>query len=341
MSDHTTASSDAPAKAGSSRLDRTGSDLSRALRGINPLVIALIVLCLLLSLFSERFLTVDNLVNIMRASSVTLIVAIGQTFVMTSRNIDLSVGAMMALIMALTGTVILDFGIPWWIALAMAMTLGAGLGLFNGIVVTVLKVPALLATLGTLVFFRGVVQEYMYGSYHVRFPEDIVYLGQGRVDIIPLPVIIAIGVAAVGWLLLSQTRFGRYTTAIGGNPEAAERAGIRTGRWIVLVFIFQGLLVGLAGVVLMGRLDAAQPTVGTGLELAVIAGVVLGGTSLFGGRGLIGGTILGVLLIGVLENGLLLAGAGFFWQQIMLGLLIIGAVSFQMWRQRRSESQHG
>jgi ribose transport system permease protein len=260
---------------------------------------------------------------------------------MTSRNIDLSVGAMMALIMALTGTVIFDMGIPWWAALALAMTLGMGLGLFNGFVVTVLKVPALLATLGTLVFYRGVVQEYMYGSYHVRFPEDIVYLGQGRIDIIPLPVIIAAGVAIVGWLLLSQTRFGRYTTAIGGNPEAAERAGIRTGRWVVLVFVFQGLLVGLAAVVLMGRLDAAQPTVGTGLELAVIAGVVLGGTSLFGGRGLIGGTILGVLLIGVLENGLLLAGAGFFWQQIMLGLLIIGAVSFQMWRQRRSESQHG
>ena len=313
----------------------------RLTRAVNPLAIALVVLCVLLGVFSDKFLTVDNLVNVMRASSVALIVAVGQTFVMTSRNIDLSVGAMMALIMALTGTVIFELDIPWWVALAMAMTLGAALGLFNGFVVTVLKVPALLATLGTLVFFRGVVQEYMYGSYHVRFPSDIVFLGQGRIEGIPLPVLIAGGVAIVGWLLLSQTRFGRYTTAIGGNPEAAERAGIRTGRWIVLVFVFQGMLVGLAGVVLMGRLDAAQPTVGTGLELAVIAGVVLGGTSLFGGRGLIGGTILGVLLIGVLENGLLLAGAGFFWQQIMLGLLIIGAVSFQMWRYRRGENRQG
>jgi ribose transport system permease protein len=323
-------------QAGSWARSGAAGELVRRLRSVNPLVIALVVLCLLLGLFSERFLTVDNLVNVMRASSVALIVAIGQTFVITSRNIDLSVGSMMALIMALTGTLVLQAGVPWFVALAFAMGLGAALGLFNGFVVTVLKVPALLATLGTLVLFRGVVQEYMYGSYHVRFPADIVYLGQGRVGVLPIPVIIAAFVALVGWLLLSQTRFGRYTTAIGGNREAAERAGIRVDRWIVLVFVFQGLLVGLAGVILMGRLDAAQPTVGTGLELAVIAGVVLGGTSLFGGRGLIGGTIVGVLLIGVLENGLLLAGAGFFWQQIMLGLLIIGAVSFQMWRQRRT-----
>jgi ribose/xylose/arabinose/galactoside ABC-type transport system permease subunit len=331
--------SEPTARARQSGSDATSAALTGWLRSINPLVIALVVLCAVLGLASERFLTVDNLVNIARASSVALIVAVGQTFVITSRNIDLSVGSMMALIMALTGTLVLETDAPWFVAIPFAMALGAGLGLFNGFVVTVLKVPALLATLGTLVFFRGVVQEYMYGSYHVRFPADIVYLGQGRIDVVPIPVIIAGGVALVGGVLLGQTRFGRYTTAIGGSREASERAGIRVDRWVALVFVFQGLLVGLAGIVLMGRLDAAQPTVGTGLELAVIAGVVLGGTSLFGGRGLIGGTILGVLLIGVLENGLLLAGAGFFWQQIMLGLLIIGAVSFQMWRQRRNGAQ--
>lgn len=308
---------------------------------VNPLVWALLFLGIALGLASERFLTVDNLVNIARAASVALIVGVGQTIVITSRNIDLSVGSMIALIMALTGSLVLGLDAPLWVALAFALALGAALGLVNGLVITVLKVPALLATLGTLVLFRGLVQEYMYGSYHVRFPPELVFLGQGRIGPIPVPVVIAATVALMGWLLLRHTRFGRYVTAIGGNEEAASLAGIRVARWKILVFTLQGLLVGLAAVVLMGRLDAAQPTVGTGLELAVIAGVVLGGTRLFGGYGLVGGTVLGMLLIGVLENGLLLAGAGFFWQQIMLGLLIIGAVSFQMWRQRRSEVVRG
>ncbi len=322
----------------SSAWDRITSALRRIYQPferVNFLILPLLLIMLALTLATDKFLTPANLFNIMRTASVFIVIGVGQTFVITSANIDLSVGSMMALIVGLTGTYLAADG-SVIIAVLMAFTLGILFGTINGLIVTRLGVPALLATLGTLVTYRGIVQEFMQGDYHVGFPEPIVYLGQGMVGPVPVPVIIALSVAGLGSLLLRFTRFGRYCTAIGGNEDAARLAGINVNRWKTIIFAFQGLLVGLGGLMLMGRLNAAHPSIGQGMELHVIAGVVLGGTSLFGGKGSIVGTVLGMLLIGVLENGLLLAGLGFFWQQIFLGLLIIFAVSVQISRQKAS-----
>jgi ribose/xylose/arabinose/galactoside ABC-type transport system permease subunit len=209
------------------------------------------------------------------------------------------------------------------------------MGALNGVIVTKLKIPALLATLGVLVTYRGAVQEYMYGSYHVRFPESLRFLGQGSWLGVPMPVWIALAVAILGFLILRHTRFGRHVIAVGSNEQAAARAGINVDRVKIGVFALQGFLVGVAAILFMGRLNSAHPSFGIGMELHIIAGVVLGGTLLFGGYGTIIGTVLGMILIGVLENGLLLAGAGFFWQQIFLGLLIIASVGTQLYFHRR------
>lgn len=298
------------------------------------LVVPLLIIMVGLTLYTDTFLASDNLFRIARTAAVYAIIGVGQTFVITSGNIDLSVGSMLALISAITGTFIVGGGsIP--VAIVLAMALGVVFGLINGFVVAWLRVPALLATLGTLIAFRGAVMEYMDGDYHVRFPESLVFIGQGFVGPVPVPVILAAVIAVIGWLIFRFTRFGRYAVAIGGNERAAVLAGINVRFWKLAIFAFQGALVGVASIVMMGRLNAAHPSTGQLMELHVIAGVVLGGTLLFGGRGFIFGTLLGMLLIGVLENGLLLAGLGFFWQQIFLGTLLVFAVAIQMARFNR------
>lgn len=306
----------------------------RASLGGNFLLLPLILICVALFFLAPNFATGQNIENILRLAAIYAIIGVGQTFVMTSANIDLSVGSMAALIMALVGTVVLGgYGVTAGIVLALI--LGAAMGAVNGLIVTKLKIPALLATLGVLVTYRGAVQEYMYGSYHVRFPESLRFLGQGSLFGVPMPVWIALVVAILGYLILRHTRFGRHVIAVGSNEQAAARAGINVDRVKIGVFALQGFLVGVAAILFMGRLNSAHPSFGIGMELHIIAGVVLGGTLLFGGYGTIIGTVLGMILIGVLENGLLLAGAGFFWQQIFLGILIIASVGTQLYFHRR------
>ena len=302
--------------------------------GGNFLFVPLLLICVALYLLAPNFATGQNIENILRLAAIYIIIGVGQTFVMTSANIDLSVGSMAALIMALVGTVVLGgYGVTAGIVLSLM--LGAAMGAVNGVIVTKLKIPALLATLGVLVTYRGAVQEYMYGSYHVRFPESLRFLGQGSWLGVPMPVWIALVVAILGFLILRRTRFGRHVIAVGSNEQAAARAGINVDRVKIGVFALQGFLVGVAAILFMGRLNSAHPSFGIGMELHIIAGVVLGGTLLFGGYGTIIGTVLGMVLIGVLENGLLLAGAGFFWQQIFLGILIIASVGTQLYFHRR------
>lgn len=302
--------------------------------GGNFLIVPILIIVVVLALVEPKFVSPVNIENIVRLAAIYIIMGVGQTFVMTSANIDLSIGSMAALIMALIGTVVLGgHGVP--LGIAIALILGLAFGVLNGVIVTKLKVPALLATLGVLVTYRGVVQEYMYGSYHVRFPESLRFLGQGSLIGVPMPVVVALAVAIAGWLILRYTRFGRHVIAVGSNEQAAQRAGINVDRVKIGVFALQGFLVGLAAILFMGRLNSAHPSFGIGLELHIIAGVVLGGTLLFGGYGTILGTVLGLMLIGILENGLLLAGAGFFWQQIFLGMLIIAAVAVQLYFHRK------
>ena len=300
---------------------------------INMLTVPLVLIVIIMSFLSDRFLTSQNIYNVLRASAIYIIIGVGQAFLMTSKTIDLSVGSMLGLVMGFTGSY-LFFGGNAPVAMLMALGLGLAFGVINGLLVTRLNVPPLLATLGMLVAYRGVLQQYLYGTTVSRFPQAIKVLGQGTVAGIPVPVIIAAAVAVIGALLYRHTKFARYAIAIGDNEEAAVLAGIRVKRWKLVFYLFQGLLVGVAALVFLGRIDSAHPGIGTGLELHVIAGVALGGTSLFGGKGTMWGVVLGMVLIAVLSNGLLLAGAGFFVQQIFLGVLLVASVALQVARSR-------
>lgn len=307
------------------------------LKRIHLLVLPLIFFMVAFTLLHDRFLTSTNLLNVARAASVTTVIGVGMTFLITSRNLDLSVGSMLGLTMAMAGTAMKWHGVPVPMAILIALGGGALLGLINGLIVTVLKVPALLATLGTLVTYRGVLNQYMYGETASRFPDSLVWLGQGMVGPLPVPVIIAAIVVVIGMIAYRYTRFGRYAVAIGGNEEAARRAGIKVDRWKVIFFTVQGMLCGLAAILYLGQLNATHPSIGTAMELHIIAGTILGGTLLFGGFGSVGGMALGMYLIDVLENGLVLAGAGFFMQQIFLGMLLVVAVAAQLAQRRRRD----
>ena len=303
------------------------------LRNINTVVYPTILCVILLSLFSDKFLTVENQLNILRSAAVAMIVGVGQVFVISARQIDLSVGSVMGLTACLTGFLVFD-GYPVILCFIFAIAVGASLGFCNGLIVGYLRVPALLGTLGMLVLARGIVQEVMYGTYHVRFPANFVVLGQGNTLGVPNLVWVAAVVVIVGHFVLTRLEYGRYILAIGGNPEAARIAGIKVRRYIIIAFVVQAALVALAAFLLMGRMNSAHPTLGQGLELHIIAGVILGGSSLFGGVGRIWGMAIAMYLIAVLENGLVLAGASFFWQQILLGLLLIISVAIQVYRTR-------
>ena len=304
---------------------------------VHLLVLPLIFFMIAFTLMHDRFFTSTNLLNVARAASVTTVIGVGMTFLITSRNIDLSVGSMLGLTMAISGTAMKWYGVPVPLGVLIAVVTGALLGLVHGLVVTRLKVPALLATLGTLVAYRGMVNQYMYGETASRFDPALVWLGQGMVGPIPVPVIVAVVIVAVGMFAYRYTRFGRYAVAIGGNEEAARRAGIRVDFWKVVFFAVQGGLCGIAAVLYLGQLNATHPSIGTAMELHIIAGTILGGTLLFGGFGSVGGMALGMFLIDLLENGLVLAGAGFFLQQIFLGMLLIAAVAAQLAQRRRRD----
>jgi ribose/xylose/arabinose/galactoside ABC-type transport system permease subunit len=298
----------------------------------NTLLAIVILYLVCTAITCETFNTVQNQITILRAASVFLILAVGQTLVMNTGGIDISTGSIVGVVGVLIGTGLQAGVIDPNLAIPLAVLLGAALGAFNGFNITVLGVPPLLAPLGTFVAYRGFAQHYMGANMVSGMPEIVVAFGRSFVLGIPLAVHAAFVVALLGWFLLNHTLFGRYLTAIGSNVRAAEAARINVRVITAAAYVIQGGLAGLAAVVLMGRLASASAALGEGLELHVIAAVVLGGTRLFGGRSTMVGTVLGVYLIGMLENGLIQTGAGFFVQRIILGLLIIAAVALQLRR---------
>ena len=312
--------------------------LLRLFREANPLVWALAALFLCVVLVSDRFLTFTNQMNITRQAAVFLIIAVGQTFVISSRGIDLSVGSIVGLTGCVMATLLLA-GVPVVLALAIGLGLGALAGLVNGLVITRLDVNPLIATLGMMVALRGATHLYMRGDVVVRMPAEIRFLGQGDIFGLPMPAIIAASVALVGYWLLFHTRFGRYSQSIGSNEDAAALVGIRVRRQKVLIYVLQGVCCAIGAAVLIGRLNGASPELGLNYELHIIAGVVLGGTALYGGVGSVLGTVLGILTIGVLENGMVLVGADFHVQRVLIGVLLVSAVAYQGFRRRRQASR--
>lgn len=302
---------------------------------INPMIIAFFLIYIGLALYSDRFFTQFNQMNVTRQVAAYLIIALGQTFVIATRGIDLSVGSNLGITACVMGVLIQNQDFPVWAGILAAILLGSVVGWINGLVVTKLTVPPLIATLGMLVALRGATHLFMQGDTVVRMPESLVWIGQGFVGPVPFPAILGAILVVVTWWLFNHTNFGRYATAIGSNEAACRLVGIHVDRWKIGTYVFQGALVGVAAAVIVGRLNGANPQIGLNYELHIIAAVVLGGTALFGGYGTIVGTLFGILTLGVLENGTVLIGADFHVQRVIIGFLLIAAVAYQGWRYRQ------
>lgn len=293
----------------------------------------LVLLIIIFSFTSERFFSQAVLVNVLTQTSIYVIAGVGMTLVLTSGGIDISIGSIIGLTATILGIVVIDLGYPAGIGLLVALAVGAVCGAFNGFLVAVVRVPAIIVTLGSLTFFRGLAYLLGEGRVYMRFPEVMVWLGAGTIAGIPVPVWIAAATVLWGHYFLKSTRRGQRIVAVGGNEEAARLAGINVVATKWLTFVIMGVLTGLTTIVIVARQDAAQAVMGFGIELHVIAAVVLGGTSLFGGKGLVLGTVLGALILGVLQTGLLLSGVAQFWQLVTLGLLLIVVVAARIARE--------
>lgn len=311
-------------------------NLRTRLANIHPLVFLLVALYIIVPLLSRRFLSITNQLNITRQVAIYLVLAVGMTFVVTSRGIDLSVGSTFGFAACVTADLIKNHGVPPLLGVLFAPLFGALLGLVVGLIITKLRVNPFIAGLSMLVTYRGATHLYMRDNVIVRLPEAIVFLGQGTVGFIPAPALLSLFAALMGWFLLRCTRFGRYTVAIGSNESACRVvAGINVDFYKTMIYVFQGGMAGAAALIMLGRLNGTSATLGETYELHVIAAVVLGGTFLYGGKGTIIGTILGVYAMGVIENVMVLVGADFHTQRVLIGLVLVTAIAFQGYRERK------
>lgn len=285
----------------------------------------LILICLLLSLLTPRFLTSENLINVVRQSSLNAIVAAGMTLVILTGGIDLSVGSLLAVTSVFSAGTLAAGSTPLGAILA-GIGIGLVFGIANGLIITVGDVAPFIVTLGTLTIARGVALVYTNGAPIMAMDNDFRFLGRGEFGPLPVPIVILIVVYAVVYFVLNRTTFGSYVYAIGGNQEAARLSGVRVRLVKAATYAISGLLAGLTGVILTGRLGSAQPNLGSGDELDAIAAVVLGGTSLAGGRGGIIGTLVGALIIGILSNGLNLLNVNAYYQPVAKGVVILIAI---------------
>ncbi|WP_246833006.1 ABC transporter permease [Thalassospira sp. MCCC 1A01428] len=319
--------------------DRLGSQAQRY-----GILIALVVLCIVLSIVSDNFLSSRNIINVLRQTSINGILAIGMTFVILTRGIDLSVGS----VVALAGVVSASFattsasgfipGAPYMplIPLVIGVLTGVAMGALSGIAVARYAVPAFVATLGMLSAARGLTLIYAGGRPIPALTDGYRWMGTGDIIGIPIPIILFALVFIVSHFVLTRTRFGRHIYAVGGNPHAAKVSGLSVNRIRFCVYLISGALAGIAGMVLAARTGSALPQAGVAYELDAIAAVVIGGTSLAGGVGRVSGTVIGALLIGVMNNGLDLLGVESYYQQVIKGGLIVAAVMLD--RSRRTES---
>ena len=285
------------------------------------LMISFILLCLALSILSDRFLTVNNLTNILRQSTINGIISVGMTLIILTRGIDLSVGSILALSAVITADM-LQKGMPVYLAIPFGLLVGAGLGLISGWLVTKMKVPPFIATLGVMTFGRGLALTYTQGKSITGLPEAFRFSGVGYLGSIPMPIVIAFVVFLVAYIALTRTKFGEYIYAIGNNEIAAKLSGISVKKYVASTYVITGALSALAGQILIARLNSAQPVAGIGFEFDAIAAVVVGGTSFEGGEGTITGTLLGVLIIAVINNGLNLLDVPSFYQAVVKGIVI-------------------
>jgi ribose transport system permease protein len=295
-----------------------------------------IVSCIILSVASPYFLTVSNLMTVIRQFSMTAIISVGMTMVIITGGIDLSVGSIVALAGCVSAWLLVG-GYPIPIAMLVGCVLGLGLGLINGLLVVGVGLPPFIATLGTMGIARGLALVITRGYPIQPLPEAFLFWAQGYLWVIPVPVVIMAIIMLLGHIFLSQTATGRYVYCIGSNPIAARLSGIKVGRILLFAYALSGLVSGVAALILISRLSSAQADNGTGWELDVIAATVIGGTSLAGGEGSVFGSLIGAAMMGMIRNALVLLRVSVYWQTVVIGLVIVAAVSLDVLRQRRRQ----
>lgn len=302
------------------------SPATKKMNKLGPLL-ALVVLVVFVTIMNPNFLAPANLLNLLRQVSTNALIAFGMTFVIITGGIDLSVGSTLALSSALMAGMIAS-GLNPVLAMGMGLLLGAFLGACNGVMITKGKMAPFIATLATMTIYRGLTLVYTDGNPITGIGDSFIfkYMGRGYLFGIPFPVVVMLLFFGVLYVLLHKMTFGRKTFALGGNEKAAFIAGIKSDRIKIAIYSISGLMAAVAGIIITSRLNSAQPTAGNAYEMDAIASVVLGGTSLSGGRGRLVGTLIGALIIGTLNNGLNLLGVSSFYQQVVKGVVIIIAV---------------
>ena len=295
--------------------------------------IALLFLIVVIGIVSPEFRTINNFLSLLRQSSINGLIAFGMTMVILTGGIDLSVGSTLAISAALCAGMITNMGIPVPVAMLLTLVVGLLFGGISGLLITKGRLQPFIATLITMTVYRGFTMIYMDGrpisnlsnSKYV-LPKALVFIGRGEIFGIPVPIIIFIFVFILFFIVLNKTTFGRKVYAIGSNDRCAKLAGISITKVKMIVYCVSGLMASLSSLILLSRLNSAQPTLGTGYELDAIASVALGGTSMNGGRGKILGTLIGILIIAVLNNGLNILGVSSYYQSVVKGIVILIAV---------------
>lgn len=289
------------------------------------IILAFIIICVALAILSPVFLTRNNILNVIRQTSIYGIMAVGMTFVILTGGIDLSVGSVLALSGAICAG-LLKGGSSMFVAIIAAIGVGVACGFVNGVFVTKARIPPFVVTLGMTNIARGLTLIYTNGYPVSGFSPAFREIGGGYVVGIPIPIIIFLAIVLIAYVVLSQTKLGRYTYAIGGNEETVKLSGVNSSNYKTLVYVISGLTCAVSALILTARLNSAEPIAGIGYETDVIAAVCIGGASMSGGRGSVWGSLLGALLIGVLNNGMNLLGVSPYFQQVVKGLIIICAV---------------
>ncbi|TFG61659.1 MAG: ABC transporter permease [Spirochaetales bacterium] len=293
-----------------------------------------ILIAVIIGIINPVFFQIDNIINMLRNSAFVFIIGVTMTYVFIGGGMDLSVGSTLALGGVLTGLALLA-NIPIWVSIILGIAACGAVGFLNGIFVSRFKIPSFIVTLGMMYIARGVVQVLTRGNPVYPLPENFNFIGQGFVAGIPVVVIVAVVLGIIGHINLSSTVFGRSMFAVGGNTETARVSGINVLRISLLTYVLNGLTSGITGVLTAARLGSALSNAGSGMELQIIAAVIIGGTSMFGGSGSILGTAIGALLMSIIANGMVFLKISIYFQSVVIGLIIILAVGLDQYNRKR------
>ncbi len=301
------------------------------------ITLSLLVLFIFFSIFSNNFLSTNNMINILRQISITGICAVGMTTVILTSGIDLSVGSVIGF-SSIFGAILMTNGVPIVITVVVVLVIGLLAGSITATCINYLSIPPLITTLGLMTAIRGVVYLVSGGMPIYGLPVEFKFLGQGNILGVPVSVIIMMVVFGIGFIILNKTVFGRSVYGIGGNEEAARLSGVNIKKIIYKVYMLEGFFASLAGLILMSRVNSGQPSAGDGYEMDIITAVVLGGVSVSGGEGKILKVIIGVVFMGVLANGMLMMNISEYWQRVVKGLVLLLAVAIDIYSKKKKDT---